>query len=721
MIDIRLFFGTIAGAFSLMLGLFVLGRAPRLRLNRQFFLLTLCLSIWNLSGYAMMFLEDHALSLRIYRTMQIASGWILFFLLGFLGEFFRLVRDKGHQRLVRGALTYLCLTTPLYLTSWMVKDFTMVPGDPRTVREIWGVLYPFHMGVMGLILLVIGILIWTQFRKSSGIKRNQMKFILFALGLGTGSLFFYSLKFFWMDLSWIYFPLQTGLVFCFAYAIFKYQLFEFNLWMRRLSIVSVVYLIMVSIPFFFLPIRQWIGDQVVTQWWFMPLGLIMYGILFSLTPSITAFIREKTEQKKWTAFHRQLELVRDTLKSMPEEKTLASPVMARRLLNVLKKFYFEQIHEPVQFIGVFVTDSPRSPIFESHLAPNLSGNPDLEALLSHLDLWPRNHLLNPLTLTAVEQKIRANSDPLLNDSLESVREILESNLIDVCCPCVYEDKLYGFILLGPKEKGIYLPQELLVLQLAASQTAQALRSLSLVKMTQELQNLDALKKDLISNITHEFKSPLAVVEGSVNALLKDLQEGNMEKDKVADYLSMVRDNSTRLTHFIHDLLEVSHLEKARINLQKEKIDLKIILEESRVMFSPLAKQKGLALILSPLESLPVEADPEKLKQVFHNLISNAIKYTDKGHVAVLARRTPEGIQVEIKDTGSGLAASDLPNIFNRFYRSPHINKKDIRGAGLGLAIAKGWVDAHGGRLWAESDGVGKGSTFLVHLERRGQV
>src|SRR5262249_42799369 len=141
---------------------------------------------------------------------------------------------------------------------------------------------------------------------------------------------------------------------------------------------------------------------------------------------------------------------------------------------------------------------------------------------------------------------------------------LISNEIDLCCPCVHDGKLYGLVLLGAKRKGIYSGEEVAALQLMASHVASAVRKCELLQLTRELYALDQMKGDLISNITHEFKSPLAIIESAIEVLMGDARKGRLDANKVTDYLVMMKNGVGNLETFIQGLLDVAKIEQAKL-------------------------------------------------------------------------------------------------------------------------------------------------------------
>jgi signal transduction histidine kinase len=282
---------------------------------------------------------------------------------------------------------------------------------------------------------------------------------------------------------------------------------------------------------------------------------------------------------------------------------------------------------------------------------------------------------------------------------------------------VYDGQIYGALLLGKKKRQIFWPDELSTLQTASAQVAVAVRNNSLLQQTRELKTLDEYKTDLISDIAHEFKSPLAVMCDAMDILLQDAQNGKIKKEKLENYLQMMRRNAERLESFILNLLAAARIQRSKVELTTSEANLAEIVHQVIRLHEPLVNKKGLTLTFLSEKAIPVNVDVDKMHQVFSNLISNAVKFTETGSITIEVREENGRATVSIRDTGRGIDPKHLPSIFDRFFQAnPALRQK---GTGLGLAIAKGWTEAHGGCVRATSAGLNQGATFIVELPASG--
>ena len=222
---------------------------------------------------------------------------------------------------------------------------------------------------------------------------------------------------------------------------------------------------------------------------------------------------------------------------------------------------------------------------------------------------------------------------------------------------------------------------------------------------------EAMRRDFISNVSHELRTPLAALK----ALTETLQAGALEDPPAAHrFLEQMETEVDSLSLMVNELLELSRIESGRVPLNIKPTDPLDIVNPAVDRLRLQAERAGLTLSIECPDDLPpVLADSTRVQQVMVNLLHNAIKFTPQGgQVSVRCVRQDQVIQLAVEDTGIGIAAEDLPRIFERFYKVDR--SRATIGTGLGLAIARHLVEAHGGRIWAESE-VGKGSTFYFTI------
>jgi signal transduction histidine kinase len=240
------------------------------------------------------------------------------------------------------------------------------------------------------------------------------------------------------------------------------------------------------------------------------------------------------------------------------------------------------------------------------------------------------------------------------------------------------------------------------------------RTADLQRVNEDLKRLDGVKASFFSVVNHEMRTPLTAIIGYTDLLLDDESLTSQQ----LDLLRVVQDNSQRLLGLVTNLLDISRLEDGRLKIRPEPLEMANVVDQAMVVITPMAEQKRIAITTDIPDGLPrVYGDPRRVDQILVNLLSNAVKYTpDTGTVVLSAQRDGDAdlIQISVIDTGVGIPADLLPELFNRFVRAERAERSDVMGSGLGLSIAKGLVEAHGGDLWVESE-EGCGSTFTFTL------
>jgi two-component system phosphate regulon sensor histidine kinase PhoR len=238
-----------------------------------------------------------------------------------------------------------------------------------------------------------------------------------------------------------------------------------------------------------------------------------------------------------------------------------------------------------------------------------------------------------------------------------------------------------------------------------------------VRDVSELRRLEAVRREFVANVSHELRTPLA----SIRALVETLEAGAIDDPEVSgDFLGRVVGEVDKLTLLVDELLDLARLESGRIGLRLEAVAPDTLIATGVNRLRPQVERAQLHLEVEVDAHLPgVRVDRARIEQVLLNLIHNAIKFTNPGGtIRVTADRAAGMLAVTVSDTGVGIARSELPRVFERFFKSDKARRSG--GTGLGLAIAKHIVQAHGGTITAESElGVGSAFTFTVPFASSG--
>lgn len=236
------------------------------------------------------------------------------------------------------------------------------------------------------------------------------------------------------------------------------------------------------------------------------------------------------------------------------------------------------------------------------------------------------------------------------------------------------------------------------------------------QMAEKLEQGEAMRRQLIGDVSHELRTPLTAIKGSMEGLLDGVLPATP-----ATY-QQIHAEADRLARLVDDLQELSRVEAGAYPLDIRPVEVSTLVETTLKQFASQARAKGIELHPGIEPDLPpVFADRDRITQVLTNLVGNAMQYTPVGgQVTILSRRDQGEVQISVVDTGIGIPADHLPHLFTRFYRVDKSRSRQAGGgSGIGLTIARHLVEAHGGRIWAESRGDGMGSSFTITLKVAG--
>lgn len=302
-----------------------------------------------------------------------------------------------------------------------------------------------------------------------------------------------------------------------------------------------------------------------------------------------------------------------------------------------------------------------------------------------------------------EELFDTHADRAIGRSLaETIRQ---HQLIDIWQQCIET---------GEKQfVDIELPRQGIFIQSVAIPLGESLPGhiLMLFQDLTRIRRLETMRRDFISNISHELRTPLA----SLKALTETLQSGAMDDPPAAKrFLYRMETEVDALSHMVSELLELTRIESGQVPLKLKSMTPKKLLVKAKERLGVQAERKNINLILNYPKNLPrVKVDRPRLGQVLVNLLHNAIKFTpENGEIKISAHQQGKMILISVKDNGIGIPSDDLPRIFERFYKTDPARSGG--GTGLGLAIARHLVEAHGGKIWAESI-EGQGSTFFFTI------
>jgi signal transduction histidine kinase len=243
------------------------------------------------------------------------------------------------------------------------------------------------------------------------------------------------------------------------------------------------------------------------------------------------------------------------------------------------------------------------------------------------------------------------------------------------------------------------------------------RTAELVIAKDQTELANRAKSDFVANLSHELRTPLTSIVGFAEAL-QEKYFGDLNEKQV-DYIRYIQDNSQHMLSLINEIVDLEKIETGKTEIKISNVKIKILLKKSMSMIEEKAAEHHITLdceLAPEIDDLEVRADELKLQQVVINLLSNAVMFTpDGGHITVRAKLEDKQLMVEVVDTGIGIAPENQKKVFEDFFQVKSDIKDKTPGLGLGLGLCRRLVEMHGGKIWVESEGEGKGSRFIFTI------
>lgn len=232
-------------------------------------------------------------------------------------------------------------------------------------------------------------------------------------------------------------------------------------------------------------------------------------------------------------------------------------------------------------------------------------------------------------------------------------------------------------------------------------------------MKHQLASTEKMRSEFIASVSHDMRTPLTSINGFVSGML----DGIVQPDDYKKYLTIIKDETVRLTKLTNDILQLAKIQSGSIKLLREKLLVKDILDSVISSTRVFMNNKSIKMALECASTITVYADSDKLKQILINIMENAVKYTDYGgEISISVKSKPTITEFRIRDTGIGISSEELPLIFEKFYRVDK-SRSSPGGTGLGLNIAKSLIELHEGKIWAVSE-IGTGTEIIFELPEK---
>ncbi|MBP7927686.1 GAF domain-containing protein [Patescibacteria group bacterium] len=637
-----------------------------------------------------------------------------------------------HRRLV-----FIFYISGVLLSLLSLTSFFKLGVAPQLSFNFWVVSgqYYFIFPLYFLTLVAFSdYLLFKALNHSSRLKRGQIKYVLIASFFG----FIGSSTNFLPQLIKIY-PFGSYFVIFYvvfvAYAISRYRLMDIRIIIARtitfgllVAILTSIYGILSAlIGFSFESFYAREANPIFVG----AVVAVLIAIGYQPLRSFVARITDRFLFKKAYDADELLGKISEVTSSITNIKTLLEHIA--QTLN--EAFHFEKL-------AIVLLNEEKKLV----IAHKEGFNPGVaEALINYpkvIEILYKEIQQVPGLMVLDEMKTQYENGEFKPASPELLVALLENDLA-VVAPLYVNKQLIGVMAIGNKKSGdSYTQQDLSTLRIIAGQSAVGIenarlynqlkgfnvkleaevtkKTAELQKANDELRQLDRAKSEFISIASHQLRTPLTVIKGYISMM----QEGSFGKvpPKILENLTKVYASNERLIGLVENLLDISRIESGRQQYEWSKIHLEDLAQTVVDNLKQNAKERNLKLILHKLKKKTPEVivDANKLHEVMMNFVDNALKYTPEGSVDVHVLPEPKGmVTFSVKDTGKGITPDMKDLLFRKFSRGKDSFKLHTEGVGLGLYVAKMLIDQHGGKIWADSDGEGKGSTFSFTIPIKG--
>jgi signal transduction histidine kinase len=713
--------GFITGIFCLIFGVFVFLKNKKAEINRVFSLLSLSIILWGF-GYGMW---------QLSQNKEAALFWIKILSVGtlFMPSLFHhwvlILLDLKENK--KGTLIFGYIISLFFLiflpSSLFIKNI-----EPELYFLWWpkaGIFFNFFMiYFIGFMSYSLYLLI-KAYKKEVGYKREQIKYTLIGVILGAGGATTNVPLWFGVHLV----PFGTFFVplypFILGYAISRYRLMDIRLAIGKGIVYIISFVSVIGLTFLLL----FLNNQLVRP---IPINIaasltLVVGIL--IFQPIFRFFEKIASKYFYYTFYSYQTVLTDLGEELTQFLDLdkLSSLIVNTLMNTMK----------LDRTVVLLREAGNGDYI---IQKNIGFKEENGISLvkdNFLTIWLEK-TQKPLVYEELSLVIRDTGKGELKTRLENLQENMKRIEAALCLPLLLENRIIGMIVLGNKLSGEpYSQQDIELLTTLSNQASIALQNAKsyseiknfnvrlereiekatkeLKEAYEELQRLDKAKSEFVSIASHQLRTPLTAIRGYVSMILEKTY-GKPPK-KMERPLKNIYASNERLIKLVNDLLNVSRIEAGRMEVNFEKTSIEEIIISVVEELENEAKEKNIYLKYEPLsKTLPqVLVDKDKIRQGIMNVIDNAIRYTEKGGITIKLEKNDDTLRIIFSDTGVGLTKNELEEMFESFSRGAAGTQLYTEGVGLGLYVAKKFVEMNKGKIWAESKGKGKGSTFYIEL------
>lgn len=713
---------------SLTLGLFVFFKIKRNETNKTFILLSIAVFVWSIFYFLWQNSTDYNSALLYTKLLSIGSTFVPIFYLHWVLSFLGIKGKEKNIFLSLGyTLTFIFLLfafSPLYIKNVekvLVFDFWPKAGPLYTIYILFS--YAGLVGY-GLISLV------REYFNSTGLRRYQIKYVI--IGTIIGFLGGATNFFLWYDIKILPFGniVISLYVFILFYAMIRYRLMDVRVVVRKILIYFTVSAFTYGVFYFLIWMySRFFGGLFTAVSYFV--GVFVAPIFVGTFYVLDRKIKDFSNRYLFVSLYNYQETINKLTNNLNNYIDLEKIV--NLIVDTIKQTM--QLDRANIFLGNIYNNPTEYQVFK---IKNQKEN-DYPSF-SKKDILIKYLSKNQKVLVKDELMILYNNsiDEKEKKELFTLNDYMEKIDISLCLPLIVNKSLIGVIILGSKISGDpYTKEDLELLNILSKQASVSIENACQYKQIQEFgktlqdrvdaQTIDIKRKneelkklleartEFLSIASHQLRTPLAAIRGYTSMLKSgDYGDFSEEARKSIDY---VYDSSVRMIDLVNNLLNVNRLERGTIKLDMKEVSMDEIIKECIEDVKFIAESKNLSVQYFKKEDLPlIVGDYEKIKNAISNIVNNGVLYTLKGGVEIKTSITPEKqIKIEIKDTGIGIEKEDLDKMFKSFSRGKAGTQLYTQGTGLGLYVAKNFIEMHKGTINVYSKGKNKGSVFTIVL------
>lgn len=714
--DIKNIVILISVCINIFFGVLVFVKGKNSFINKIFSLLAISVSWWGVG--MILYRQSLTVENSIFwcKFLYVAPIFIVYTFL-----IFTIVFPQNKIKFRTALLLFLGSLLASYLTFFtkgIVKDVVFHPGQEKQI--IFGKLYILYAAYISLYFTISYLVLAKKYFKNNGLIRTQILYIFLGTFISSILGMFTNLllpTFNIFVFNWVGQIVSLMMVVMIALAVVKYQLMDIRFILRK----SIVYISSITTLLIIAIVLKYLVSQITPFFSAWVDILILIGAL-AVYPKLQEYYFVLANKYFFASVYDSRKVIAGLIEK------LRSTIELPKIYSYLSEIINSAFH--VKAIAVLSLDEASKDYYVKYNAGFTIVEDDRFPIVEELDRYI--NAAQPIVM----DEFRKSS----YDRKHRIVDMLKKYGIAVIVPLVVKNDVIGLIVLGEKESNeAFNKEDIEVLSIIAAQTSitmdnaimyEELRrwnikleeevkkaTTDLQAANEQLKKLDAAKSEFISIASHQLRTPLTIIKGYVSMLLEN-NFGDL-LPAIKDPLTKVFVSNERLIRLVENLLNISRIESGRIQYNIDPTDLVPIAASVVEELQPNAVRKKLSLLhenkVANSPEVLVNADKDKIREVMMNLTDNAIKYSREGSVKVTTSLVDGNLRFCVQDTGIGISEKNMQLLFKKFSRVQGTSVLHTEGTGLGLYVAKQIVEYQHGRIWAESDGEGKGSRFIFEL------